>query len=258
MSVAVSGLALTPVKGTRLRAVEELRLDHGGVRENRRFFLIDSQGRMVNGSRLGKLQTVVSDYSDRDRRLRLELPDGQVLEDQVVLGPTVRAEFYGDDLEATLIEGPWSEAVSQAMGRRLRLVEAGEQGAVDRLGLGHVTLISRASLERLAAEGALDGIDSRRFRMLIEVDCLEAHAEDSWVGQAVRIGQGVVRFEGHVGRCVITTRNPETGIVDARTLKILGRYRREVQSTEPLPFGIYGRVVEPGAVRLGDPVAVEG
>ena len=38
----VSGLAITPVKGTRLRAVDSIRLDEDGVRENRRFFLIDA------------------------------------------------------------------------------------------------------------------------------------------------------------------------------------------------------------------------
>lgn len=258
MTVSVCGLAVTPVKGTRLKAVDEIRLDRGGVRENRRFFLIDGKDQMTNSSRLGKLQSIVSDYSEEDRRLRLELPDGQILEDEVVLGQTVRTAFYGDPLEARLVEGPWSEAFSQVVGKPLRLVETTEQSAVDRRGDGPATLISRASLERLAAEGALDGIDSRRFRMLIEVDGLEAHSEDSWVGRSARVGRALVSFAGHVGRCVITTRNPETGIVDARTLKILGRYRKDVQSTEALPFGIYGQVVEPGVVRVGDAVALEG
>lgn len=258
MTVAVCGLAVAPVKGTRLRRVEEIRLDHGGVRENRRFYLIDGQGKMVNASRLGKLQTVVSFYSDEDRILRLELPDGSVLEDRVALGPPVRTEFYGEQLDSRLVEGPWSGALSAVAGKRLRLVEAGEESAVDRRGLGPATLISRASLERLAAEGALDGMDARRFRMLIEVDGLEAHGEDSWVGHLVRVGEAVVSFEGNVGRCVITTRNPESGLVDAPTLKILGRYRNEVESTEALPFGVYGRIVEPGLVRVGDAVALEG
>lgn len=258
MTATVSGLALTPVKATRLRQVDEIRLDPGGVRENRRFFLIDGDDRMVNATRHGKLQTVESDYSDTDRTLRLEFPDGRVVEGGVVLGAAVRAQFYGDELAARLVEGPWSHALSELVGKRVRLVEAGEESAVDRGSGGAATVISRASLERLAAEGALDGIDGRRFRMLIEVDGPEAHGEDGWVGRPVRIGGAVVRFEGHVGRCVVTTRNPETGVVDAGTLKLLGRYRREIESTEPLPFGIYGRVIEPGLVRLGDPVAVEG
>jgi uncharacterized protein YcbX len=94
--------------------------------------------------------------------------------------------------------------------------------------------------------------------MLIEVDGLGAHEEDAWVGQSVRVGDAVIHFEGHVGRCVITTRHPEKGVVDVPTLKLLGRYRRDVDTTEPLAFGVYGRVVKPGVIRVGDPVAVEG
>ena len=60
------------------------------------------------------------------------------------------------------------------------------------------------------------------------------------------------------GLRVITTRNPVTGKVDSPTLKILGRYRRDVASTEPLAFGIYGRVTQPGSVKLGDTVTLEG
>ena len=92
--------------------------------------------------------------------------------------------------------------------------------------------------------------------MLIEVDGVDAHAEDGWVGRPVRIGEAVVRPRGHVGRCVITTRDPDTGDGDLPTLKLLAGYRRDLDTTEPLAFGIYGEVLEPGAVRLGDPVAV--
>jgi uncharacterized protein YcbX len=138
------------------------------------------------------------------------------------------------------------------------LVEAGEDGAVDRRATGAVSLISQASLDRLASEGDLEEIDSRRFRMLVQVDGLEAHAEDSWVGRAACLGQARVQFQGHVGRCAITTRNPTTGVVDVPTLKMLGRYRRDEETTEPVAFGIYGRVLEPGQVRVGDAVALEG
>jgi uncharacterized protein YcbX len=201
---------------------------------------------------------VVSDYSDEERRLRLEFPDGRVLEDEVVLGPVVQTSFYSQPVPAALVEGPWSEALSDVVGKPVRLVEAGEDSAVDRGARAAVSLISQASLERLASEGDLDDVDARRFRMLIEVNGLEAHAEDSWVGQTVRAGQALIRFEGHVGRCAITTRNPTTGVVDVPTLKLLGRYRRDEETTEPVAFGIYGRVLEPGLVRVGDAVAPEG
>jgi uncharacterized protein YcbX len=70
----------------------------------------------------------------------------------------------------------------------------------------------------------------------------------------VRIGEAVVIPQGHVGRCVITTQNPDTGQTDLDTLKGLASYRSSVDSTEPLPFGIHAAVAEPGRVRVGDAV----
>jgi uncharacterized protein YcbX len=93
--------------------------------------------------------------------------------------------------------------------------------------------------------------------MLIEVDGIEAHSEDEWVGRWVRIGEALVSFEGNVGRCLITSRDPDTGVVDLPTLDILREYRGDLDTTEPLPFGIYGSVVEPGAIRVGDSVTVD-
>jgi MOSC domain-containing protein YiiM len=45
-------------------------------------------------------------------------------------------------------------------------------------------------------------------------------------------------------------------VVDVPTLDLLGSYRGSdaIESTEPLPFGVWGRVVEPGTVRVGDEV----
>ena len=117
-----------------------------------------------------------------------------------------------------------------------------------------MSLISQASLERLGQEAAAQDVDGRRFRMLFEIDGVGPHEEDTWIGQRVRIGDAVVQPVGDVGRCVVTKCDPDTGTSDLDTLGALARYRREGQ-TEPLPFGVYGEVVEPGRVRLGDPVS---
>jgi MOSC domain-containing protein len=254
---AVSGLAITPIKGTRLHEVDSVELGAGGVREDRRFLLIDDRDRMINGKHVGELQAIVADYCDPDRRLRITLPGGPQLEDVVRHDRPVVAQFYSGILRGRLVTGPWSDAISEFVGQPLRLVEAEDAGAVDRGALGAASLISRASLRRLADAGGCDGVDSRRFRMLVEVDGVDAHAEDAWVGRSVRVGDALVRFEGHVGRCLITSRDPVTGTVDLPTLEILREYRNDVQSTEPLPFGIYGSVLEPAVIRIGDPVVVE-
>jgi uncharacterized protein len=253
----VTGLAITPVKATRLHQVDRVTLAPEGVRENRRFYVIDDRDRMVNSKMLATLQTVIADYADASRTLRLSLPDGRMVEGEVSLGEAITTSFFSQVAEGRLVHGPWSQALSEVCGRSLRLVEADGRGtAVDRGTDGAVSLISRASLARLAEVGGVDSVDVRRFRMLVEIDGVDAHAEDGWVGHgAFRIGEALVSFGGHVGRCMITTRDPDTARVDLPTLDILGSYRTGLGTTEPLPFGIWGRVVRPGSVAVGDEVA---
>lgn len=253
----VSALAVTPVKGTRLRPVTHVELALGGVRENRRFYLIDAQDRMVNAKRLGTLQTLISHYDDHRRWLEIEFPDGRVVAGKVELGPALETRFFSRKAGARLVLGDWSEAISAHVGEELRLVEADDASAVDRGARGPVTVVSAASIRRLAQEGGWQGVDARRFRMLIEVEGVAAHAEDSWVGRRLSVGEAVIRARGHVGRCLITSRDPESGQVDLSTLDVLESYRRDLGTTEPLPFGVYAVVVAPGAVKVGDPVTVE-
>lgn len=258
MAVVV-GLAFTPIKATRLHTVSSLELGPDGVPDNRRFYVIDARNRMINSKIAGELQTIVAEFSPADRRLRLELPDERVVEDEVRLGDELETRFFSEMRTARVVEGPWSEAFSEVAGRPLRLVEACDGGrGVDRGSDGAVSLISRASLAQLASAGGVeDPIDVRRFRMLVEIDGVSAHEEDGWVGgRPVRIGEALVAFGGHVGRCLITSRDPDSGVVDLPTLDILGEYRGAVKTTEPLPFGVWGRVLEPGTVRVGDEVSV--
>ena len=94
--------------------------------------------------------------------------------------------------------------------------------------------------------------------VLIEIDGIDAHDEDRWVGQTTNVGDATIRWRGHVGRCLTTSRDPDSGDIDLPTLDMLRNYRAELESTEPLPFGIYGEVLEGGAVRVGDEVILDG
>lgn len=251
LNVTVTGLSVTPVKGTRLHEVDSIELGPTGACGDRRFYIVDEAGRMINGKRFGNLQAVVADWSEADRELSLAFPDGTSATGPVEHDGTLLTQFFSSEREATLVTGPFSEALSTFFEVPLRLVET--DSAVDRGRYGGaVSLISRGSLERLAEVAVEDSVDGRRFRMLIEVGGVEPHAEDRWVGSEVRIGGATLRFNGHVGRCLVTNRNPESGKVDFPTLIMLARYRLDLEATERLPFGIYGEVVSGGQVSVGD------
>jgi uncharacterized protein YcbX len=207
---------------------------------------------MVNAKQLGDLISVEASCDGGD--LVLAFPDGRRAAGPVELGEQVVTRFYSGERAARIVAGSFSAALSSHVGRLVRLVES--EGSIDRGADGAASLISRASLARLAEVGDVSQVDPRRFRMLIEVDGPDAHAEDGWVGEQVQIGEAVVRFRGHVGRCLITSRDPDTGVVDLPTLDLFRSYRSGLDTTEPLPFGIYGEVVHPGPISVGDPVAV--
>jgi MOSC domain-containing protein len=249
--ISVTALSITPVKSTRLQEVDTIELGRTGVRDNRRFYVVDRRRHLINGKRLGELNAIVAQYAAP--RLKLTFPDGTAVEDDVRLGEEVETKFFSVTDSGRLLEGPFSDALSDYAGQPLELVEA-RASAIDRGSMGVASLISRASLARLAQENGDHDIDWRRFRMLIEIDGVDAHEEDTWLDRSTRIGGAVIAWSGNVGRCLTTSRDPETGEIDLPTLDMLRSYRGEMKTTEPLPFGIYGAVVEEGEIRVGDTV----
>jgi uncharacterized protein YcbX len=233
-------------------------LEATGVPENRRFHIVDGDGRRYNQLRNGGLVQIRQDYDGAQGRLALHFPDGSVAEGEVRLGDEVTTDFYGRPVSGKYVDGPWSEALSTWAGRALRLVHAPPGAAVDRRS-GHVSLVSRASLDELGRKAATTPVDGRRFRMLFELEGCRPHEEDSWIKRHVRIGEALVHLRGDVGRCAITTQNPDSGIPDLDTLRTLAAYRPRTKNEagkEHIPFGVYGEVVEPGRVAVGDSVEI--
>ena len=98
----------------------------------------------------------------------------------------------------------------------------------------------------VARELREQGADVRDER----VDLLDPSA----LGRAVDGCEAVVHVDGNVGRCAVTTQDPDTGYPTFDTLHVLKETRGTLDTTEPLPFGVWSDVVQPGLVRLGDPV----
>jgi uncharacterized protein YcbX len=251
----VTRISIAPVKALGLVHPDEVILNSGGVAGNRRFWLRNEEGKLVNGKRDGTLMQIRPEWDESTLRLVLTFPVGERVDGVVELGDPVAAEMYGAPRPSRQVIGPWQEAISRFLGRQVELLWA-DDGAVDRTPDGGVvSLVSEASLERLREEMSTEGaVDGRRFRMLFEIDGVDAHEEDGWMGRNVRVGAATIVVNGDIGRCVVTSRDPDTGVVDLPTLVALASYRRN-GVTESLPFGVYGAVVVPGRVRVGDAVS---
>lgn len=245
----VSRLAIAPVKGLGLVHPEEVVLRRDGVATDRRFYLVDPDGRLVNNKTCGELMQVRPEVSPDAGTLTLRFPSGEV-SGEVALGAAIETSFYGRPVTGRLVDGPWSEAISDHAGRPLRLVRTDEHGAaIDRVHV--VSVISDGSLRALARHAGVDSVDGRRFRMTIEIEGCDEHEEDGWIGGEVEIGGARIRVTGPVGRCAVTTRNPDTGTSDLDTLGALAGYRT-VKESKAFGCGVCGDVVVEGSVRIGD------
>jgi MOSC domain-containing protein len=255
MEGRVVRICLAPVKALHVVNPDEVELTYAGVVGDRRFWLVDRGRQLVNGKRHPELMRVRPEWDEGSRRLALAFPDGSVVDGEVEPGEPFAAELYGTPHPSRLVPGPWQAALSEFAGEPLTLLwsEGGAQDRGNDRG-GWASLISRGSLERLRAEaGAVEAVDGRRFRMLFEIDGVGPHEEDTWLGDRVAVGEAVLVPLGDVGRCVVTTFDPDSAVSDFDTLKLLAGYRPE-GVTEPLPFGVYCDVAVPGRVRVGDAV----
>src|SRR5919202_6572721 len=91
----VTRIAIAPVKGLALIHPDEVLLEKTGVAANRRFHIVDADGRRYNQIRNGTLVRIQPAYDAEAEHLTLTFPDGAVAEADVVLGAEVVTDFYG-------------------------------------------------------------------------------------------------------------------------------------------------------------------
>jgi len=244
----VTRFSSAPVRSLALVHPVEIDLTERGVSEDRRFRLIDDADRLVDRLIVGCLATVKATTDAEATRLRLEFADGSVVDEEVELGAPIVAHVYERNTRSHVVLGPWSSALTRFVGRNVRLVRTDEIGGTR---MAHpATMVTAGSLARLAQQLNVPSIDGRRFRMLIELDGQLAHEEDEWIGRAVTIGEAVLGVSGPVPRCAITTQDPDSGVRDLDTLRALVDYRGAAN------FGVFGEVMRPGRVRVGDELTV--
>jgi uncharacterized protein len=247
----VARISVTPVKGFALAHPGEVALTRDGVVGDRRFLLVNADGKRLRSSLTAWPIVVSGEYDASAERLRLRFPDGAVVEGSALgSGPPRDWDLHGGAVgRGQVVEGEWNDRLSALAGHEVRLVRP---QTTDGLREAPVTLISRASVERLEQEAG-GRVDARRFRMLFDLDGCAEHEEDTWDGRRVRVGEAVLRVGGPVPRCAATTRHPESGERDLDTLRLIKGYRG-VRDGQAIDFGVYAAVEEPGRVRVGDAV----
>ncbi|MDT7581565.1 MAG: hypothetical protein QOK35_2829 [Pseudonocardiales bacterium] len=257
-SPRVSRLSVTAVKGLGVVHPDAVDLTPTGVAGDRTFYLVDAADALRSAFRTGAWLGHTAAYDASADSLSVTCPDGSRVAGEVRLGEPLVADFYRyKKVEGRVVEGPWAELFSSAAGEPVRLVRAdADNGGLD---VRPVTLLGDASVAELARHAGLDDVDPRRFRMLVDISGTEPHAEDTWAGRRLRIGETVVRVEGPVKRCGAVNLDPDVGSADLPVLPVIMRYRGFGQTVlgRGVTFGVYAEVLRPGRIRVGDELELD-
>jgi uncharacterized protein YcbX len=249
--ISIERISTTPVKCFRLAHPDSVALGPDGVAGNRRFFLVGAGGERLRSSQTAWPVVVSAEYDVDSDALEMRFPDGEVVSGAAAAeGDGFVLSLGGREQRVRLVPGPWDERLSALGGHEVRLARVERDGAAM---VAPITLVSSASVARLAREAGVERIDARRFRPLFELDGCDEHEEDLWEGRRLVLGEAEVEVGAPVVRCAVTTRDPDTGERDLDTLRLIKGYRGQGENGE-IFFARYAWVVEPGSVRVGDPV----
>lgn len=243
-AVTIAQINVTPVKGLALGNPTSVELTPSGARDDRRFFLVSADGRLVNGKRIGgDLNLARAEWDATAGVLSVTLPAGEVIRDVVRLGAPTMTDIYERLVPGHEVDGPFGDALSDLAGMPVTLIERAEQAwATDSR---PASLVSRSSLDEFGGDG-------RRFRMLLELEGLEAHAEDRWSGSRLRIGDVTLLVGPPTPRCALPSYNPDDATRDRDMLRDILARRGPIDG-EPC-LGVFAEVIEPGIVRVSDRV----
>jgi len=211
----IDRLRVYPVKGLDGIDVESAAVTEGGtLADDRTYALFDAEGEVVNGKRTARVHNLDTDFDRETREFVVETPDGE------------RHRFdLNDDPERA---EAW---FSEWFGLDLALERDDDLGYVDRREMGP-SVVSTATLREVASWFDDLSVDSvrRRLRANVEISGVPAFWEDRFVGEdAPGFDAGGVRFEGVTpcGRCVVPSRDPDTGEPTPEFRETFVRRRRE-------------------------------
>ena len=239
------------MKSLALNRPESVTVGYSGIVDDRRFHLVDGDGRLLTQRQQGKLALVQSRYSVDTETLALSFPGDRCLDGPIELGDSVITVIWGRQVSGREVNGPWNDALSILCGSPVRLVKTDAPG--ESFDEYPVSILSQASVDFLGsrANGG-PAFEGRRFRPTFLLEGCSPHEEDSWLVVVVKIGADLrIRLVSPDPRCAITTLDPDTGERDFDVPKLVLSYRPNPRAAN---FGVYGAVESTGTVLLGDEV----
>lgn len=259
----VAELGVYPVKSLRGLSVPSARLEPWGFAGDRRWLVVDPDGRFVTQRTTPGMVLVRARWTSAGLELSADGAGSVVLR---ATDEPVTVTVQRDAVRAVGGDPAADRWLSDVLGRPVRLVhmdrpssarpvdpEYAGPGASVSFADGYPVLVtttaSLAAVNAWQRDAGARVVPMDRFRPSIVVDTDVAWAEDGWA--EITVGAVRVRLVKPCARCVMTGVVPATGTIEpGGPLRQIGRHRPGVA------FGVNGVPALTGTVHVGDPVRV--
>jgi len=265
----VTGLNIHPLKSGRAIRRDSVTVHLDGLRDDRRFMIVDPDGKFITQRELQALAQVEATPVSGGVHLAMHDESLTVVFDSArrmgvrVWDSAVDAAIAGDALNATLsnwLGRPVTLAhMDDRADRKVGAEWAGEAAAVGFADGFPVLITTTASLADLNATLLSKGqepVGMDRFRTNILIDNDAPWEEDFW--ESVEIGGIVLDLVKPCARCIMTTQDQETGERTGGN-PIQGLAEKRMSADRRVPGVLFGWNAVPrseGEIRLGDGVRV--
>ncbi len=255
-----------PIKSTKRIALTESEVLPRGLPWDRRWMLVDEQGKFITARQYPKLAIVETHMGVDGLQISVNGKTSLLVSLQPATEKMQSVTVWQDTLDVFLVNEEANIWFSEYLGKNCQLVQMTDDiirsvnqdygQPDDEVSFADgfpLLLISEASLDDLN-QRLENPVSMRRFRPNVVVSDGAAYAEDNW--HRLRIGE--VEFEGvkACSRCIFTTIDPDTGVKDPdkEPLRTLGTYRR--RDGKGVYFGQNLIPRNQGKIRMGDSVEI--
>lgn len=253
-----------PIKSARGISLERAELDALGLRHDRRWMLVDSEGTFLSQRALPKMALISPSLSNdalyvsapgmSDLSLPLHPPETAERLPVSIFGDELLAAPAGDEADSWFASFLGVECRLVYMpGDAVRPVDPRYAASTDRVAFADgfpLLMFSEASLEDLNSR-LPEPISERRFRPNILISGCEPFAEDGW--KRLRIADVSLRVAKPCARCTIPAVDPATAEKSKEPLRTLNDYRKVGSE---VMFGQNLAHDGAGELRVGDAVEI--
>jgi uncharacterized protein len=229
-SPTIAHITIFPIKSLDGLDVSSSAITTGGALAfDRRWALVDAQGKFINGKRFAAIHQIRSRFHLEEQQVELSAPN-------------LAAQWF------TIGDSELCQWFSDYFGQPIEIVENTTTGFPDDPDSPGPTLISEASLTTIAQWYGLDVAEiDRRLRTNITIEGVSPFWEDCLFTQSPRQFQlGTVQIQGinPCQRCIVPTRDSYSGEGDRQFQKIFSQQRQAnlPATTEASHFNHFYRI----------------